>query len=102
MCTPCLDFQFHPHVDDPSGKQGAGQTTVTDATVATLTEGPRRTVVLDGTAECSPILVGEGTRFEAAAGGRGGLGNAALSVECTQAPGSRCRETGQTRDSPSN
>src|SRR5438270_3720270 len=44
-------------------------------------------------------LVGAGTRFEAAAGGRGGLGNAALASRARKAPGfALLGEQGQARD----
>jgi GTP-binding protein len=44
-------------------------------------------------------LTGEGTRFEAAVGGRGGLGNAALSSKARRAPGfALLGEKGQARD----
>src|SRR6478735_3653236 len=73
-----LDFHFHPHVVAPSGKQGAGSNR-------------------DGAAGAD--LVGAGTRFEAAAGGRGGLGNAALASRARKAPGfALLGEKGQVRD----
>ena len=51
---------------------------------------PDGTVVLDEKGRLLADLVGAGTRFEAAAGGRGGLGNAALASRARKAPGSRC------------
>lgn len=60
---------------------------------------PDGTVVLDDNGRLLADLVGAGTRFEAAAGGRGGLGNAALASRARKAPGfALLGEPGQARD----
>jgi GTP-binding protein len=60
---------------------------------------PDGTVVLDENGRLLADLVGAGTRFEAAAGGRGGLGNAALASRARKAPGfALLGEPGQSRD----
>ena len=82
-----LDFHFHPHVDAPSGKQGAGSNRDGAAAADLEVRVPDGTVVLDERGRLLADLVGAGTRFEAAAGGRGGLGNAALASRARKAPG---------------
>ena len=82
-----LDFHFHPHVVAPSGKQGAGSNRDGAAGADLEVKVPDGTVVLDERGQILADLVGEGTRFEAAAGGRGGLGNAALASRARKAPG---------------
>ena len=94
-----LDFHFHPHVDAPSGKQGMGNNR--DGAFGDDLElrVPDGTVVLDENGRLLADLTGEGTRFEAAAGGRGGLGNASLASRARKAPGfALLGEKGQTRD----
>ena len=60
---------------------------------------PDGTVVLDEHGRLLADLVGAGTRFEAAAGGRGGLGNAALASRARKAPGfALLGEQGEARD----
>ncbi len=50
-------------------------------------------------ARCSPTSTGAGTRFVAARGGRGGLGNAALASTRRKAPGfALLGEPGEARD----
>ena len=49
-----LDFHFHPHVDAPSGKQGAGSNRDGAAGADLEVKVPDGTVVLDATAGCSP------------------------------------------------
>ncbi|MUM33721.1 GTPase ObgE, partial [Mycobacterium sp. CBMA361] len=71
-----LDFHFRPHVDAPSGKPGAGSDRDGAAGTDLEVRVPDGTVVLDEHGRLLADLVGAGTRFEAAAGGRGGLGNA--------------------------
>lgn len=94
-----LDFHFHPHVVAPSGKQGAGSNRDGAAGADLEVRVPDGTVILDEQGRVLADLVGAGTRFEAAAGGRGGLGNAALASRARKAPGfALLGEKGQTRD----
>ena len=94
-----LDFHFHPHVVAPSGKQGAGSNRDGAAGADLEVKVPDGTVVLDEHGQILADLVGPGTRFEAAAGGRGGLGNAALASRARKAPGfAMLGEQGETRD----
>ena len=94
-----LDFHFRPHITAASGKQGMGNNR-DGATGADLeVKVPDGTVVLDENGRLLADLVGAGTRFEAAAGGRGGLGNAALASRARKAPGfALLGEPGQARD----
>ena len=94
-----LDFHFHPHVVAPSGKQGAGSNRDGPAGPDLEVKVPDGTVVLDENGKLLADLVGAGTRFEAAAGGRGGLGNAALASRARKAPGfALLGEKGQVHD----
>lgn len=94
-----LDFHFHPHVDAPSGKQGMGNNRDGAAGEDLELRVPDGTVVVDEHGRMLADLTGEGTRFEAAVGGRGGLGNAALSSKARRAPGfALLGEKGQARD----
>ena len=94
-----LDFHFRPHVTAPSGKQGMGNNRDGAAGTDLEVKVPDGTVVLDENGRLLADLVGIGTRFEAAAGGRGGLGNAALASRARKAPGfALLGEPGQARD----
>lgn len=94
-----LDFHFHPHVVAPSGKQGAGSNRDGAAGADLEVKVPDGTVVLDEQGRVLADLVGAGTRFEAAAGGRGGLGNAALASRSRKAPGfALLGEKGEVRE----
>ena len=94
-----LDFHFHPHVVASSGKQGAGSNRDGAAGPDLEVKVPDGTVVLDENGRLLADLVGAGTRFEAAAGGRGGLGNAALASRARKAPGfALLGEKGEVRD----
>ncbi len=94
-----LDFHFHPHVDAPSGKQGMGGNRDGAAGADLELRVPDGTVVLDDQGRLLADLVGAGTRFDAAAGGRGGLGNASLASRARKAPGfALLGEPGQLRD----
>ncbi|MBV8346394.1 MAG: GTPase ObgE [Mycolicibacterium sp.] len=94
-----LDFHFHPHVVAPSGKQGQGGDRDGANADDLEVKVPDGTVVLDENGRLLADLVGAGTRFEAAAGGRGGLGNAALASRARKAPGfALLGEKGQARD----
>ncbi|MCP9273493.1 GTPase ObgE [Mycolicibacterium arenosum] len=94
-----LDFHFHPHVVAPSGKQGAGSNRDGAAGADLEVRVPDGTVVLDEQGRLLADLTGAGTRFDAAAGGRGGLGNAALASRARKAPGfALLGEPGQERE----
>ncbi|CQD18267.1 GTP1/OBG-family GTP-binding protein OBG [Mycobacterium lentiflavum] len=94
-----LDYHFRPHVTAPNGKQGAGSNRDGAAGADLEVKVPDGTVVLDENGRLLADLVGVGTRFEAAAGGRGGLGNAALASRARKAPGfALLGEPGQARD----
>ncbi|GAB1690051.1 GTPase ObgE [Krasilnikovia sp. M28-CT-15] len=82
-----LDFHFRPHVKAANGAGGAGSNRdgangkdlvlpVPDGTVVQTTDG---TVLAD--------LVGAGTEYEVARGGRGGRGNASLANARRKVPG---------------
>src|SRR6201987_5116835 len=93
-----LDFHFHPHVVAPSGKQGAGSNRDGAAGSDLEVKVPDGTVVLNQNGRLRADLVGTGPRFEAAEGGRGGLGNAALASRARKAPGfALLGERGQSR-----
>jgi GTP-binding protein len=94
-----LDFHHHPHAVARNGKQGQGGfragANAEDLEMAV----PDGTVVLTADGEMLADLVGPGTRFVAAEGGRGGLGNAALASTARKAPGfALLGEPGETRD----
>jgi GTP-binding protein len=82
-----LDFHFRPNAGASSGRQGQGSNR--DGAVGEDLElrVPDGTVVLSQDGELLADLVGSGTRFVAARGGRGGLGNAALASKARKAPG---------------
>ena len=82
-----LDFHFRPHVVAPSGKQGQGGNRDGANGDDLELKVPDGTVVLDEHGRLLADLVGAGTRYPAAAGGRGGLGNAALASRARKAPG---------------
>jgi GTP-binding protein len=82
-----LDFHRRPVRRAGNGKQGAGSNR-SGANGADLVVGvPDGTVVKTSDGEVLADLVGPGTRFVAAEGGRGGLGNAALASKKRKAPG---------------
>jgi GTP-binding protein len=85
--TTLLDYHFHPHQKATSGKPGAGdmRTGANGSTVELPV--PDGTVVLDVDGHQLADLVGAGTRYVVARGGRGGLGNASLATPKRKAPG---------------
>ncbi|OBH19266.1 GTPase ObgE [Mycolicibacter terrae] len=94
-----LDFHFRPHINAASGKQGQGSNKEGAAGSDLEIKVPDGTVVLDEHGRLLADLVGAGARFEAAAGGRGGLGNAALVSRARKAPGfALLGEKGESRD----
>jgi GTP-binding protein len=94
-----LDFHFRPHLKAENGRGGSGNNK-DGADGADLTlRVPEGTVVqtLDGTVLAD--LVGLGTTYELAGGGRGGRGNAALANTRRRAPGfAELGEPGQQVD----
>ena len=94
-----LDFHHRPHATARNGKQGQGGfragANADDLELAV----PDGTVVLGSAGEVLADLIGAGTRFVAAEGGRGGLGNAALASPARKAPGfALLGEPGESRD----
>jgi GTP-binding protein len=94
-----LDFHFRPHATASSGRPGQGSNRDGAAGEDLELRVPNGTVVLTEDGEVLVDLIGEGTRFVAAQGGRGGLGNAALASKARKAPGfALLGEPGETRD----
>jgi GTP-binding protein len=94
-----LDFHHHPHQKAGNGKQGAGSNRNGADGADLELRVPDGTVVLDEHGEALADLTGAGTRFIAAHGGRGGLGNAALASTRRKAPGfALLGEPGEARD----
>jgi GTP-binding protein len=85
--TTLLDYHHSPHRKATNGKPGeGGHRSGKDGTDLVLPV-PDGTVVLDDRGNVLADLVGQGTTFVAAQGGRGGLGNAALASPRRKAPG---------------
>jgi len=82
-----LDFHHRPHAVARNGKQGQGGFKAGANAEDLELRVPDGTVVFDEHGEIVADLVGADTRFVAAAGGRGGLGNAALASAARKAPG---------------
>ncbi|WP_406072246.1 GTPase ObgE [Micromonospora sp. NBC_01638] len=85
--TTLLDFHFRPHIKADNGKGGAGSNRDGAKGHDLVLKVPNGTVVqtVDGTVLAD--LVGDGTTFEVARGGRGGRGNASLANAKRKAPG---------------
>jgi GTP-binding protein len=97
--TTLLDYHYHPHQKATSGKPGSGD--LRHGAYGTTLElpVPNGTVVYDENGNQLADLVGEGTRFVVAQGGRGGLGNASLANAKRKAPGfALLGEPGEKRD----
>ncbi|MQA04297.1 MAG: GTPase ObgE [Streptosporangiales bacterium] len=85
--TTLLDYHHRPHRKATNGKPGQGSNRFgADGTDVVLAV-PDGTVVSTADGEQLADLVGAGTRFVVAKGGRGGLGNAALASPRRKAPG---------------
>ena len=94
-----LDFHHHPHQRAGNGKQGAGSNRNGADGGDLELRVPDGTVVLAADGEVLADLTGTGTRFVAAQGGRGGLGNAALASTRRKVPGfALLGEPGEVRD----
>src|ERR1700681_22953 len=70
-----LDFHRRPVRKADNGRQGEGSNRNGAAGEDLIIQVPTGTVVLSGDGEVLADLVGTGTQYIAAAGGRGGLGN---------------------------
>lgn len=85
--TTLLDYHHSPHRKATSGKPGEGGNRSGKDGQDLVLPVPDGTVVLDKEGNVLADLVGHGTSYVAADGGRGGLGNAALSSARRKAPG---------------
>ncbi|QFU92874.1 GTPase ObgE [Amycolatopsis sp. YIM 10] len=94
-----LDFHFRPHARAGNGKIGQGANRSGAAGETLELRVPDGTVVMTERGEVLADLIGPGTTFVAAQGGRGGLGNAALASKARKAPGfALLGEPGEARD----
>ncbi|CAL9528641.1 GTPase Obg [Streptomyces sp. enrichment culture] len=97
--TTLLDYHYSPHRKATNGKPGGGGNRTGANGQELVLRVPDGTVVMDRSGEVLADLVGEGTTFVAGAGGRGGLGNAALASARRKAPGfALLGEPGEARD----
>ena len=97
--TTLLDYHHRPHQRATSGRPGQGSMRNGANGETVELPVPNGTVVLDADGAQLADLVGEGTRFVIARGGRGGLGNASLASAKRKAPGfALLGEPGETRD----
>ncbi|GAA1183446.1 GTPase Obg [Corynebacterium glaucum] len=94
-----LDFQFRPHVKAKRGGNGEGDHRNGARGEDLILEVPVGTVVRSAEGEILADLTEPGTRFIAAEGGYGGLGNAALATAKRKAPGFALKgEPGEAHD----
>ncbi|NNG40410.1 GTPase ObgE [Flexivirga sp. ID2601S] len=85
--TTLLEYHRSPHRAAPNGRPGAGDEKNGADGADLVLPVPEGTVVKDARGDVLADLVGPGTRYVAAAGGRGGLGNKALASPRRKAPG---------------
>jgi GTP-binding protein len=94
-----LDFHHHPHQRAGNGRPGAGSNRNGADGQDLELRVPDGTVVHESGGAVLADLTGAGTRYVAARGGRGGLGNAALASTRRKAPGfARLGEPGASQD----
>jgi GTPase len=94
-----LDFHRRSVRKAPNGHQGEGSNRNGAAGDDQVVKVPNGTVVLDADGQVIADLMGTGTRFVAAQGGHGGLGNAALASTKRKAPGFALKgEPGEERE----
>ena len=94
-----MDFHFRPHLKAPRGANGAGRHRHGARGEDLVLEVPVGTVVMSEAGEFLADLTVPGTRFIAAEGGVGGLGNAALASHRRKAPGFALKgEEGEQHD----
>ncbi|GGZ71880.1 GTPase ObgE [Streptomyces echinoruber] len=97
--TTLLEYHHSPHRKATNGKPGEGGHRSGKDGQDLILPVPNGTVVLDKRGNVLADLVGHGTSFVAAQGGRGGLGNAALASPRRKAPGfALLGEPGEVRD----
>ncbi|GGZ27399.1 GTPase Obg [Streptomyces inusitatus] len=97
--TTLLDYHHSPHRKATNGQPGAGDNRSGKDGQDLILPVPDGTVILDKQGNVLADLVGQGTTFVAGQGGRGGLGNAALSSARRKAPGfALLGEPGEFRD----
>ena len=82
-----LDFHFRPHAKAGNGKGGQGSNRDGASAADLVLKVPDGTVVQSPAGDVLADLVGAGTSFLLARGGRGGRGNAALANARRKAPG---------------
>ncbi|WP_328466386.1 GTPase ObgE [Actinoplanes sp. NBC_00393] len=82
-----LDFHFHPHVKATNGGGGAGANRDGANGKNLVLKVPDGTVVQTADGEVLADLIGAGTEFEVARGGRGGRGNRSLANTRRKVPG---------------
>ncbi len=85
--TTLIDYHHEPHRRATNGAPGAGSNRSGANGEDLVLSVPDGTVVRDEEGEVIADLVGAGTELVIAAGGRGGLGNAALASSKRKAPG---------------
>ncbi|HLS49969.1 MAG TPA: GTPase ObgE [Actinomycetaceae bacterium] len=85
--TTLLTYHRAPHQRAAHGTAGMGDLRMGKNGADLVLPVPEGTVVKTRDGEVLADLVGHGTRYVAAAGGRGGLGNAALASRRRKAPG---------------
>lgn len=97
--TTLLDYHHRPHRSAPDGTFGMGDDRDGATGADLVLPVPDGTVVKAPDGAVLADLVGAGSRFVVAAGGRGGLGNAALASPRRKAPGfALLGEPGEERD----
>ncbi|HYN28512.1 MAG TPA: GTPase ObgE [Dermatophilaceae bacterium] len=97
--TTLLDYHRSPHRRAGNGRPGAGDERNGGDGEDLVLPVPEGTVVQGGDGTVLADLVGAGTRYVVAAGGRGGLGNRALASPRRKAPGfALLGEPGERRD----
>ncbi|MFD3522516.1 GTPase ObgE [Streptomyces sp. NPDC058653] len=85
--TTLLEYHHSPHRKATNGRPGEGGNRSGKDGQDLVLPVPDGTVVLDRNGDVLADLVGQGTTYVAADGGRGGLGNAALASARRKAPG---------------
>lgn len=85
--TTLLEYHHSPHRKATNGKPGEGGNRSGKDGLDLVLPVPDGTVILDKKGNVLADLVGQGTTYVAADGGRGGLGNAALASARRKAPG---------------